>query len=377
MKSMNRIAQALLGAAAACCLLLVAGGRLAWRNLKTGRHRRLWRTVAGLCGALLLCCVVSAGYDTYRRAHGRYRYYDENLGKYLEVRAFRDGTCRVYDTRTKRYTTPRLQWVASMPERDSLTVFSRNGLRGFLNTNDGRIVLQAQYDHAWVFSEGLAAVVREDKFGVIDAAGRTVLPFSFDFPDRELPIDYVIRDWPCFMTDSRGACGLIDTAGRWAVEPLYDCIGTPHDGYRVVEQEGKYGLLDRNLDFVYPLEYDRIGFVPGDRGILLCRDGIQWQVGFDGAVVRPFVYESSYWLNSPTGMTTGDDGEQVMAEVLSDYLSFQVNGRVGVMRRDNGRVVIPALYEEVTMCSETLFEVQLPGGGDFILLDLDNRPVKP
>lgn len=377
MKSMNRIAQALLGAAAACCLLLVAGGRLAWRNLKTGRHRRLWRTVAGLCGALLLCCVVSAGYDTYRRAHGRYRYYDENLGKYLEVRAFRDGTCRVYDTRTKRYTTPRLQWVASMPERDSLTVFSRNGLRGFLNVNDGRIVLQAQYDHAWVFSEGLAAVVMEDKIGFIDAAGRTVLPFSFDFPDREFAIDYLFRDGLCVMTDSRGACGLIDTAGRWAVEPLYDCIGTPHDGYRVVKREGKYGLLDRNLDFVYPLEYDRIGFAPGDQGILLCRDGIQWQVGFDGAVVRPFVYESSYWLSYPTGMTTGDDGEQVMAEVLSDYLSFQLDGKVGVMRRDDGRVVIPALYEEVTMCSETLFEVQLPGGGDFILLDLDNRPAKP
>ena len=82
--------------------------------------------------------------------------------------------------KTGKYTTPRLDWVADAPERDTLTVFSRKGKRGFLNVNDGRIVIEAQYDKAWVFSEGLAAVVKDKKIGFVNARNEVVLPFRYD-----------------------------------------------------------------------------------------------------------------------------------------------------------------------------------------------------
>ena len=348
-----------------------------WRKLSVaGKILLTAFIVVCLCGA----AVVGWEYYTanYGRAYSWYRDYEKQLSENVETHSFNtptryDYVARVYNKTTGKYTTPRLDWVADAPERDSLTVFSRKGKRGFLNVNDGQIVIEAQYDKAWVFSEGVAAVVKDKKIGFVNARNEVVLPFRYDYSDRNgHAIDYLFRDGYCTMTDERGACGLIDKAGNWVIEPQYDCIWPPHaGGYRVVKDGDKYGLLNPELKFVYPVEYDYIEFSANDVGVLLLQNGRKWQVDFNGTVTRPFVVDYTNWLYLPGSY---DESEESLR--LSDFLIYGIESKVGVLRRDNGKIVIPAIYETINLLSETLFEAQLRAYGDWILFDTDGNIVE-
>lgn len=365
----------------------------------------LWNLLASAAGKILNACrwkklpvfgkiiyvmllMAAAGFVTalcwsyYKTNYGRVAdswYYGRNekkLSENIETHCFNTGknygyTFRVYNGQTGKYTTPRLNWVADSPKRDTLTVFSRKGKRGFLNINDGSIVIKEQYDKAWVFSEGLAAVVKDGKIGFINARNEIVIPFQYDYSYRNgMTIDYLFQDGYCTMTDERGACGLIDKSGKWVIEPLYDCIWTSHNGgWRIVKNDGKVGLLNPQLQFAYPIEYYEIDFAADNAGILLSKDGRKWQTDFNGNITRPFVVDYTSWILIPE--CSQDDEPQK----FSDYISYNVSGRVGVMRRDNGQIIIPAIYNSVNMLSETLFEVQLRYYGDWILIDVNGNIV--
>lgn len=341
-----------------------------------------WRTpsvfgkvllTAFVLAIIVIAVLLSTEYykDNYGRKNSWYCNKEKQLSEQILTHEFNDGKTRVYNTNTGKYTTPKLNWVADAPSRDTLTVFSRKGKRGFLNINDGRIVIEAQYDKAWVFSEGLAAVVKDGKIGFINARNEVVLPFQYDYAYRNgRAIDYLFRDSYCTMTDARGACGLIDKAGNWVIEPQYDCIWAPHgEGYRIVKDGNKYGLLNPGLQFAYPIEYDYIDFAADGAGVLLSLNGRKWQTDFDGKVTRPFVVDFTNWISIPG---TGDEENGAR---LSAYLEYRIDGCRGVLHRDNGQIVIPAIYESVNMLSETLFEVQLCEGGDWMLIDTDGNIV--
>lgn len=320
-------------------------------------------------GIAMAAAIVAAGVYARTKYLDRHRF-DRDLSKRITAYDFYErDEIRIYDRRLRKYVTTGLEWVADAPARDTLTVFARDGRRGYLNVRDGRIVIEAQYDRAWVFSEGLGAVVKDGKIGFVDAQGRTVLPFAYDYAVREgVRVDYLFRDGCCPMTDAQGACGLIDRTGRWVVEPQYDCIETASEsGCRIVTRDGKYGLLGPDRSLVYLPVYDCIEFAADGEGILLTRDGIRWKSDFEGKVVRSLVYDNSYWIYIP------DDGEQ---ERFSGFMKFVIGDKEGVFRRDDGRVIIPARYACVNMLSEHLFEAQSYDEGDWVLFDTEGNPVQ-
>lgn len=342
-----------------------------WSIIKKLRHPVVGKILLAAIAVLVLIAGIWGAHAFYKERYSRYYYYEEQLSKSVETHYFRDGKTRVYNMDLEKYTTPRLDWVSSAPDRDTLTVFCRKDKRGFLNVNNGDIVIEAQYDKAWVFSEGVAAVVKGNKIGFIDACNEVVLPFCYYYSDRNgMGIDYLFRDGFCTMTDERGACGLIDREGNWVVEPLYDCIWTPHgDGYRIVKDGDKYGLLNPELEFAYPVEYDYIEFASEDAGILLTQNGRRWQVDFDGNITRPFVIDYTAWIYIP-GSEDNEDAR------LSDYLKYEIDGRVGILRREDGSIFIPAIYESVNMLSEGVFEAQTHYDGDWILIDANGKTVE-
>ncbi|MCM1176220.1 MAG: WG repeat-containing protein [Clostridium sp.] len=311
---------------------------------------------------------------TYGYEHHWYQDYSKRLSDNIVTRKYNDGMTRVYNMNTCKYTTRKLDWVADAPVRDTLTVFSLNGKRGFLNVNDGRRVIEAQYDKAWVFSEGLAAVVKGTSIGFINSKNELVIPFGYYYSYRNgWTIDYIFRDSYCTMTDLRGACGLIDKEGNWVIEPRYDCIWAPNEtGFRIVKDGDKYGLLNPELEFVLQIEYDCIGFAEDNAGIILSQNGRKWQTDFSGNITRQFIVDATDWIYIPDFHRDEEDESMV----LSDYVRYWIDGKVGVLHRDEGRIVIPAIYESVNMLSGSLFEVQLRQEGSFILIDADGNIVE-
>ena len=109
----------------------------------------------------------------------------------------------------------------------------------------------------WVFSEGLAAVMKDGKIGFINTENEVVIPFQFDYTDkcRIWDFSYLFHDGYCIMTNKDGDLGLIDTTGKWIVEPAYDEIWAPHkSSYRIIVDNSKHGVLDSRGNVIYPDE---------------------------------------------------------------------------------------------------------------------------
>ena len=280
MKRLTQIFQALLGVVALILTALVAAGRLAWRTIRNWWKkrskwvRRMMVTIYILIPVGIVALIAHTYYDS---EYGRWYWRDNYLSKNIEVHGFRDDKVRVYNYCTGKYTTPKLNWVADSPANDSLTVYAITNKRGYINIKNGEIVIDAEannYRKAWVFSEGLAAVMKDGKIGFINAKNEVVIPFQFEYSDkcRMWNFGYLFHDGYCIMTNKDGDLGLIDTTGKWVVEPAYDEIWAPHEsGYRIIVDNSKHGVLDSRGNVIYSAEYGYVDVLSD--GFILTKGG--------------------------------------------------------------------------------------------------------
>jgi hypothetical protein len=239
------------------------------------------------------------------------------------------------------------------------------------------MIIAPEYDHAWLFSEGLAAVVKDNKVGFINKDNELVIPYKFDYGYRKFDVDFVFEGGLSIMTDNKGACGLIDKSGNWVVEPKYDEIYSGwRNRYRVVVENGKRGLLVDSV-FVLPLEYDYIEYA--ENGVIVVKDGWMKHLDFEGNVLHDFLTDYGFCVLKYTKEIEyykGDYGmESYYVEVLSDYATFTVSGTGGrgVIRLSDNKVIIPALYGSISMVTKDRFEVHDPLSSSYLLFDLEGN----
>ena len=290
----------------------------------------------------------------------------------------------VYNDKLDKVMLKDVDNVVYANEGDSITVFFKDNLRGFLNVNTGQVVIPAQYKKAWVFSEGVAAVMNDSgEIGFINEDNEVVLPFVYDYREN-MPIDYYFNNGFCVMTDERGACGMIDKEGNWAMEPRYDCIWKLYFGkYRIVKDGDKYGMIDENLQFVFPIEYDWIEFAEDEHdGVLLTKGYVKQHADYDGTIIDPFVIddtENLYCMQriEPVVITDSYGDEELKTEdyLLADYITYTVNGLCGVMHRETGDIILPPRFESIVMVSPTTFKAELDDIDGYVLYDIHGKLV--
>ena len=280
MKRLTQIFQTLLGVVALILMALVATGRLAWRTIRNWWKKRskwLRRSIATFLILIPVGFAALVGYALYEDAYGR-DYWDRKLSENVTLRSFSDNKWRVYNKQTGEYTTEKINWVSEASETDSLAVYALPGKRGYININTGRIIIDAEandYRKAWVFSDGLAAVMKDGKIGFINANNEVVIPFQFDYIDkcRMYDFGYLFHNGYCIMTNANGDLGLIDKNGKWIVEPAYDEVWAPHDsGYRIIVDNSKHGALNSRGNVIYADDLSKVFGVDAVRYFAcLCR----------------------------------------------------------------------------------------------------------
>lgn len=377
MKHLKQIFQALLGVVALILATITAFGRLAWRTIRNWWKKRskwLRRSIATILILIPVGFVALVASTLYEDAYGR-DYWDSRLSDSVTLRSFADNRWRVYNEHTKEYTTDRVNWVSDVSVNDSLAVYALPCKRGYINVNTGRIVIDAEannYSKAWIFSDGLAAVMKDGKIGFINANNEVVIPFQFDYSDecRMWEFGYVFHNGYCAMPNADGDLGLIDKSGNWVIEPSYDEIWSPHkSGYRVIVKDNKHGVLNADCTVVYPAEYGYINILSD--GFVLTKGGKQWQVDFVGNTVQPFMFDGTYYLNYPIGYN--ECGEIQYA--FADFVKYEVMNSYGIMNRITGEPITPAIYSDINMLSKDLFEVQEYDSYDWYLLDTKGNVV--
>lgn len=149
-------------------------------------------------------------------------------------------------------------------------------------TNDTIRVINGEFDHAWRFSEGLAAVVKDDMIGFIRKDGGYAIEPAFRYrhtppEDNEaghhlakeynLPscnaVDVVFQHGLCPIQHETGPIGIINRNGKWVLEPAYDnVVYNAGIGMWIIEKEvdGKtlLGAMNTEGEMIYDVEFDQI-----------------------------------------------------------------------------------------------------------------------
>ena len=69
-----------------------------------------------------------------------------------------DDRERFLKTSDGKKTITGIKWIAKPLGMDSLICYSDGKKRGYFNMFTGKPVIEPKYDHAWIFSDGLASV---------------------------------------------------------------------------------------------------------------------------------------------------------------------------------------------------------------------------
>ena len=119
----------------------------------------------------------------------------------------------------------------------------------------GKLLIPAQFDFAYPFSEGLAFVKVGKKYGFIDKTGKMVIHPMFDYPDgNEEDCGFFSEGLACVKF--KGKIGYINTKGEFVVPPRFDKAEKFTDGLAMV------GFTRFPADVVDRLDYiDRWAYI--------------------------------------------------------------------------------------------------------------------
>jgi WG containing repeat len=118
----------------------------------------------------------------------------------------------------------------------------RKSKAGYIDKS-GRVVIEAQFDGACDFSEGLACVEVGGKMGYIDLKGRIVIAPQFEIAqDFSEGLAVVTKD---------GYYGYTDKEGRVVIEPQFTWAGQFSGGLAHVMVGDKMGYVDQHGSYVW------------------------------------------------------------------------------------------------------------------------------
>ncbi len=178
---------------------------------------------------------------------------------------------------------------------EDFVIYTRDGKSGFINIKNGTKT-EAVYDFVYDFSEGMAAVCKDDKVGFINTLGELVIPHKYYSKGL-----YYFSQGLCSVIEGdpsvSASCYYIDTNGDKIIDPecsygmqFYEnrafvkhgdkwilmalngervtetefgpyetqMPGRFKDGFATVAVDGKYGVINENGEFVIKPEYDEL-----------------------------------------------------------------------------------------------------------------------
>ena len=164
---------------------------------------------------------------------------------------------------------------------EGLAVIKQNGKFGYIDKT-GKIAIHPQFDNANNFSEGLAVIKQNSKFGYIDKRGNFVILPQFDYADNfseglakissNSKYGYVNQNGnvvilPQFeeaydfseglaIVKQNGSTGYIDQKGKIVIKPQFDDAYDFSEGLAVIKQNNKYGYIDKRGKIVIKPQFD-------------------------------------------------------------------------------------------------------------------------
>ena len=270
----------------------------------------------------------------------------------------------IYNTKQGRRTLKKVNWICESFDRDSLAVFCSDEKRGYFNRFTGEVVIPAQYEKAWVFSEGLACVMERGMLHFIDHKGQTVwekvFPYVHDIDE------HCFHNGLCVMMGDNGSIGFIDRQGNWKVDPEYDGADYVSNGFwKVWDEDEGYGLLNVEGEIVLPVMYDYVSIHEGDSSIYVTRhDHVDQVLDFDMNIINSCNFSEVEKMEYDTDEY---DEEGILKSATAKCLRYRnTDWYYGLMDRSGNMVTLP-LYSDIEAIGPDRYQCDGPYGA--VILD--------
>lgn len=266
-------------------------------------------------------------------------------------------------------------WIDSFSE--GMARVRQNGKWGFVDENNNQKI-PIRYDYILSFSEGLACVNIKDEWGFIDQVGNLVIPIIYEYINS-------FSEGLAFVQKNCNEKQFIDRIGNTIIEFEYDGFARSFsEGFAIVDLNGKYGFIDRSGEIAISIIYDGVEqFCDGLAKVKL-KD--KWGcIDHSGKMVISNKFDALWLLEDGLVMIKIEDNyglidrnDKEITPLIYEELSLfseglaklKLNGKCGFIDKI-GKKVIPLIYEEAFAFSDGLACVKLNGRYGFI--DRNNK----
>jgi len=187
-------------------------------------------------------------------------------------------------------------------ENAPLFAHQKDGKWGYVTADspqkliDGKfkVVIKHQFDAAESFREdGLARVQLNGKYGVINRAGKAVVPIQYDRIVHDFTLKEGLVPVQLFREQGGPKTEYIDiSSGKSIIPDKYEDVGGFSEGFVAVSLNGKWGFIDRTGKELVPPKYDGAHhFSEGLAAVLL--DGKWGYIDRTGKEVIPIKYDAA------------------------------------------------------------------------------------
>ena len=379
------------------CQAVVCFGKLFGYKRGDSFSKVVWRVFA-VSGTIVMAFFASmiiwaGGKEIYnhciRNPHsgGAYCFWCDFVSRDVSFHNTEDGKGYIYNSCSGEKTLKHIAWIAMPMGKDSLVCFSNGEKRGYFAKNTGKVVIEPKYNHAWIFSEGLASVEENGYIKFIDATGKVVIDKKMAYiPDMD---GYVFHGGYCVVnTDDGEQYGLMDRTGNIVLPTEYSFI-YPTNNFKmwVVRKDEKMAVFDADLKPVIPMMECSICINNGTIDVTM-PDHTMRKYDMQGVLINDFYISSVRTLEYEKDEilyrreTHDEEGNEYDVPVAVAYHPLATarlrayavgGGYMGLMTADGHLVTMP-LYEDIDaigsdlyLCTSTNYDkVVVNGKGEIV-----------
>ncbi|MBR5334313.1 MAG: WG repeat-containing protein [Alistipes sp.] len=257
-------------------------------------------------------------------------------------------------------------YLLNLPD-DEFICFVENGKLGYKLRSTGEIVIPAKFENGWHFSENLARVKFEGKFGFIDKLGNPILDFQYEYLDN--------FSHGLAASNEHGKWGFIDKTGRIVIPYIYEDVWRYREGLAKVKRNDKWGFIDTKGKIVIPIEYDDVYWSFKDGLSRMEKSGKFGFINRNGEEIIPADYDYAYYQTEDLFLVLKYDkyffidkhGKPISFARYEDagffnegYAKVQKHRKWGFINKA-GKEIIPCIYDDAYAFNENIALVELNG----------------
>ena len=139
------------------------------------------------------------------------------------------------------------EWTGDYPNEDAEEREEKIQICGFIDKN-GKEIIPLKYSNASSYSDGLAAVCKDNKCGYIDKSGKEVIKIKYDS----------VTDFNegVAIVESNGKKMYIDKSGKKVISKEFEDAGNFTGEYAVAKKDGKVGVIDKKGNWIIEPDFE-------------------------------------------------------------------------------------------------------------------------